>query len=113
MSAGNTNDKNRMSSFQEVEQKIPDVTGAEVLNYFKFEVAPGDIVTVKPTANGQSVTSLIIDPLTDNKQTVITQIIPIRANSHTAQIEASMNQRPRHQYAQMEAVTAANPDDIV
>jgi len=112
MSAGNTNDKNRMSSFQEVEQKIPDVTGLEILKYFDFKVATGDIVVSKPTANGQHITALIIDPLTDNKQTVVTQKVAIRANSHFASIESSMNQRTRHQYAVVEAVTNDNPSDI-
>jgi hypothetical protein len=44
----------------------------------------------------------VIDPTTDNKRSIVTQLVPVKANAHFSGIEASMNQRPRHQFAVME-----------
>ena len=86
-------------------EKVPDVTWAEVLEYFTFDLEWWDIVTTKSTSNWQNVTALIINPTTNDKRSIITQIVPIKANAHTSAIEASMNQRVRHQVATMEMST--------
>ena len=92
-----------------ITQKVPDVTWAEVLNYFTFETEGADFVTTVSTSNWQNVTCLVIDPTTDNKRSVVTQTVPIKANAHLSAIEASMNQRVRHQFSTMEMST----DDVV
>ena len=83
-------------------EKVPDVTGAEVLNYFSFNLEGGDFVTTKGTVNGQNITALVIDPTTDNKRSLISCKVPVKVTANMAVLEASMNQRPRHQFAVME-----------
>lgn len=83
-------------------QKVPDLTGSDVLSYFTFETEWWDFVTNQSTANGQNITCLVINPTTDDKRSLVTQIVPVNVNAHLSAIEASMNQRPRHQYAVME-----------
>lgn len=86
-------------------EKVPDVTGVQVLDHFDFDLEWWDFVTVRSTSNWQNVTSLVIDPTTNNKRSIITQNVPIKANAHFSGIEASMNQRVRHQFATMEMST--------
>ena len=88
-----------------ITQKVPDVTGAEVLTYFTFNMEGGDFATTKETANWQNITALVIDPTNSDTRSTITQTVPIKANAHFSAIEASMNQRVRHRFATMEMST--------
>ena len=90
-----------------ITEKVPDVTGVEVLNYFDFSgVNANDVVTTVSTSNGQNVTCLINNPLIEDKRSTIIQTVPIDANAHISAIEASMNQRVRHYFANMEMSTS-------
>lgn len=88
-----------------ITQIIPDVVGADLLNVYDFNTQGWDFITVKGTANGQNITSLVINPLSDNNESIITSKIPMKVDAYILSLEASINQRIRHQYTFVESVT--------
>jgi len=85
--------------------KVPNVSGAEFLDEFTLSTEWNDFVTIQETSNWQSITCLVIDPTTADKRSTVTQNALVNVNAHLASIEVSMNQRPRHQYGVMEMST--------
>ena len=89
------------SGFGDVNQSIPDTNSAAELGalYGYFQgVTAGDFVTRKATSNGQVITALAIGPLIDDAESNITVNVPVTQPA-ALEIEASMSQRVRHQFA--------------
>ena len=89
------------SGFGDVYQAIPDTNSAAELAalYGNFQgVTAGDFVTRKATSNGQVITALAIGPLIDDAESNITVDVPVTQPA-ALEIEASMSQRVRHQFA--------------
>lgn len=89
------------SGFGDVYQAIPDTNSAAELaaRYGNFQgVTAGDFVTRKATSNGQVITALAIGPLIDDAESNITVDVPVTQPA-ALEIEASMSQRVRHQFA--------------
>ncbi len=101
----------------EVNQAIGDYeTAADMLAAFNnfSGVAPGDFVTRKATSNGQVVTALSLSPLTEDTESAILIDAPVYSPS-AVEIEASMSQRIRHDFATIclqAGDSHAVPDDI-
>lgn len=67
--------------------------------YNNFDgIAPGDIVIRKATSNGQVITALSMNPLTDDTESNITLDVPVTQPA-AVEFEASMSQRVRHDFA--------------
>lgn len=89
------------SVFGDVYQAIPDTNSAAELAalYGNFQgVTAGDFVTRKATSNGQVITALAIGLLIDDAESNITVDVPVTQPA-ALEIEASMSQRVRHQFA--------------
>lgn len=85
----------------QVLQSIPDANSAAELAalYGNFSgVTTGDFVTRKVTSNGQVITALSVTPLLDDGESNITVDVPVTQPA-ALEIEASMSQRVRHQFA--------------
>lgn len=76
-------------------------------------VAPGDLVTRKSTSNGQVITALSLNPLTEDTESNITLDVPITQPA-SVEFEASMSQRVRHDLATvcLFADDATGPKDL-
>lgn len=84
-----------------VAQAIPDTnSAAELLAlYGGFQsITAGDFVTRKATSNGQVITALSVGPLIEDAESNITVDVPVTQPA-ALEIEASMSQRVRHQFA--------------
>jgi len=89
------------SGMGDIFQAIPDTNSAAELAalYGNFSgVTTGDFVTRKATSNGQVITALSITPLLDDGESNITVNSPVTQPA-ALEIEASMSQRVRHQFA--------------
>jgi hypothetical protein len=85
----------------DVAQAIPDTnSAAEVLAlYGGFQsITAGDFVTRKAASNGQVIMALSVGPLIEDAESNITVDIPVTQPA-ALEIEASMSQRVRHQFA--------------
>lgn len=85
----------------DVAQAIPDANSAAELAalYGNFAgISAGDFVTRKATSNGQVITALSVTPLIDDAESNITVDAPVTQPA-ALEIEASMSQRVRHQFA--------------
>ena len=89
------------SGMGDIFQAIPDTNSAAELAalYGNFSgVTTGDFVTRKATSNGQVITALSVTPLLDDGESNITVNAPVTQPA-ALEIEASMSQRVRHQFA--------------
>lgn len=89
------------SGMGDIFQVIPDTNSAAELAalYGNFSgVTAGDFVTRKATSNGQVITALSVTPLLDDGESNITVDVPVTQPA-ALEIEASMSQRVRHQFA--------------
>lgn len=89
------------SGMGDIFQAIPDTNSAAELAalYGNFSgVATGDFVIRKATSNGQVITALSVTPLLDDGESNITVNSPVTQPA-AMEIEASMSQRVRHQFA--------------
>lgn len=89
------------SGMGDIFQAIPDTNSAAELAalYGNFSgVTTGDFVTRKATSNGQVITALSVTPLLDDGESNITVNSPVTQPA-ALEIEASMSQRVRHQFA--------------
>ena len=89
------------SGMGDIFQAIPNTNSAAELAamYGNFSgVTTGDFVTRKATSNGQVITALSVTPLLDDGESNITVNAPVTQPA-ALEIEASMSQRVRHQFA--------------
>ena len=88
-----------------VHQAIPDLKPADFSSVFSASVASGDFIKQVTTSNGQTLTAISADPLTENKQSVVMMsgVQPVSI-PHYFEIEATLSQRVRGPHAFIEAV---------
>lgn len=85
-----------------VYQTVKDVTPLNFGNFYSFSVASGDFINFSRSSNGQQFTEVSMNPLSiGDEQTTIEYKTPFKIPCY-AEIEASMSQRPKGQYAIME-----------
>lgn len=108
-------DANGNSASPTVQQVLPDVTGQALATVYDFAPAAGDVIGSKQAANGQSFTYISIDPLTEDSTSAITTKGSVSQPARV-EIEATLSQRVRHDYAILELVSteaaAAAPTPI-
>ena len=85
-----------------VKQHINDVTPFTIANYYSFNLASGDFMNFSRSSNGQQYTEISMNPLSvGDEQTIIEYKTPFQFPCYS-EIEASMSQRVKGQYAVME-----------
>lgn len=82
-------------------QEVPDITPASMGDYYSFTVANGDFINTSRSSNGQQYTEVSIDPLVGDTQTIIEYKRSFNFPMY-AEIEASLSQRTKGDYAVME-----------
>lgn len=96
------NSDNITSTAGRVFQHIQDVTPFTIADYYNFSLASGDFMNFSRSSNGQQYTEISMNPLsTGDEQSVVEYNIPFKLPFYS-EIEASMSQRPKGQYAVME-----------
>lgn len=96
---------NNYSFSGNVHQVVSDLKPGDYASVFTPNIASGDFLKYVQTSNGQTVTALSIDPLNENKQSIITMTgIQPASVPHYFEVEASIAQRVRGPYALIEAI---------
>lgn len=85
-----------------VKQHVNDVTPFTISNYYSSSLATGDFMNFARSSNGQQFAEISMNPLSvGDEQTMVEYKTPFRFPCYS-EIEASMSQRVRGQYAVME-----------
>lgn len=96
------NTNSTLNTPSKVVQHIVDVIPSTIAQYYNFEVASGDFMNFSRSSNGQQYTEISMSPLsTGDEQTLVEYRKPFSLPFYS-EIEASMSQRPKGQYAVME-----------
>lgn len=84
-----------------VTQHVKDVTPFNIAEHYSFDIAGGDFMNFSRSANGQQFTEISVSPLTGDTQTIVEYKTPFQFPCYS-EIEASISQRTRGDYAVME-----------
>ena len=96
------NTNSTLNTPNKVIQHVVDVIPSTIAQYYNFEVASGDFINFSRSSNGQQYTEISMSPLsTGDEQTLVEYRKPFSLPFYS-EIEASMSQRQKGQYAVME-----------